>query len=1160
MRTALREHGRSRIAADAVALRMSIGVHTGCYQTFLVGGSHREFLLAGPDASRTVAMEAIADTGQIVASNETAALLPASCLGAVRGPATVISRSPMSPPEPRRKLPRAARETVASCLSTALRAHLLAAPAAPEHRTAAVAFIQFGTLDRLIATRGPDAAAEQLDELVRSVQEAADHYEVCFLGSDIAVDGGKLLLSAGAPRAVGDDTERLLLALRQVIEARPRLPIRAGVNRGHVFAGEVGPFYRRTYTVMGDAVNLAARLCAKAPWGSIYATPGVLDRSATKFELAAVAPFMVKGKTRPVVASGVGRALGAAVSAASPRLPLIGRDPELAILERAVADARIGNGGLIEIVGETGSGKSRLAVEARALADGMNTVHAVCESYTRTIPFAAWRDPLRQLLGLTRNDDDELVAQRLREHVERHRPDLLPWLPLLAIPIGTEVPLTDEVRELAPEFRATKLHETVLAFLSQALHAPTLVEIEHVHLMDEASTALLHALNENLGGSSWLVIVTRRDTDGGFTSERALTTRLELGPLPPQAAMALAEATAEAHVVPPHVLKLAVERSGGSPEFLLDLLSAAAGGSGVLPESIEAAASARIDALDPADRALVRRAALLGLTFDPRRLEAVLEPGSRLPDERTWERLNSIFATEDDGQLRFKRPALCEVAYDGLPFSVRRRLHESVARVLEEDLGRSADADPAVLSLHFSRAGDKGRAWKYALLGASWATERFAHADASHLYRVAIEAGRPDVATPAELAAAWESLAQALRHSGQPGAASRALSEARGLTREDPLAQGRLLFAHADIAARSERLSAAVRWINRGLRALNGVQSTEASRLRATLRARLAGVRLGQGKPAAAAELCELVIGEAEAAGELRAVARACYLLDSALVELGREHEAAHSERALAIYRELGDRELEAMVLNNLGAFAYFRGEWDEAVELYRESADCSVRAGNAANPAFADTNIGEILSDQGRLDEADTLLRRARRVWSATGDQQSAAVVDVLLGRLAVRSGAVSAGLVRLQTALGTLRRLGMDGYAEWATLLIGEAEAFAGDPERALRTVGAVKDTTDWYVALLHRIRGVALGRLGDRERSSAELEKALGAARERASDYDIAAALEALESFGPPRSERAAERDAITARLGIRRLMAPELDSAAGAARREPALAGP
>ncbi len=624
---------------------------------------------------------------------------------------------------------------------------------------ATITFLQFGTLDKLIAEQGAEVAAEHLDELVRHVQEAADRYEVCFLGSDIAVDGGKILLSAGAPRAVGDDEERMLLTLRQVIEAAPRLPIRAGVNRGHVFAGDVGPFYRRTYTLMGDAVNLAARLMAKAPWGGIYATPEVLDRSQTRFATETVAPFMVKGKSRPVRALEVGPAQRASSPATTDkRLPLLGRDRELSVIRRALASAQEGIGGLVEIVGETGSGKSRLLAEARELAPEMDFIHATCESYTQNIPYVGWRDPLRQRIGLGWDDSNDAVVDALRSELEGSQPELLPWLPLLAIALGAEAPMTREVGDLAPEFRATKLHEAVLAFLAPALSVPTLVAIEHAHLMDEASAALLRALSGALENSTWLVLITRREAHAGVLEAHEGVERLELGPLSPADAMTLAESTPEAHVLPPHMLELAVERSGGSPEFLLDLLSAAAGGSGTLPDSVEAAAGARIDALDPGDRTLVRRTAVLGIAFHAGRLSDVLEPGTAELDERTWERLSMVFERDPDGQVRFKRPDLCEVAYESLPFRLRRELHAVVASSLEQDIGRDIDADPAVLSRHFSLAGDHKRAWKYALVGAQRASERFAHADASRLYRRALEAGRADDGRASELARVWEQL------------------------------------------------------------------------------------------------------------------------------------------------------------------------------------------------------------------------------------------------------------------------------------------------------------------------------------------------------------------------------------------------------------------
>ena len=130
---------------------------------------------------------------------------------------------------------------------------------------------------------------------------------MCFLSTDADDDGGKLILTAGAPTITGNDEERMLLALRKIADVERAIPIRIGVNRGAVFAGDIGPWYRRTYTVMGDAVNLAARLMAKATPGQIFATAEVLDASGTRFATNELEPFMVKGKAKPVQAWARGR-------------------------------------------------------------------------------------------------------------------------------------------------------------------------------------------------------------------------------------------------------------------------------------------------------------------------------------------------------------------------------------------------------------------------------------------------------------------------------------------------------------------------------------------------------------------------------------------------------------------------------------------------------------------------------------------------------------------------------------------------------------------------------------------------------------------------------------------------------------------------------------
>ena len=138
---------------------------------------------------------------------------------------------------------------------------------------------------------------------------------------------------------------------------RIRCPIRIGVNQGSVFVGEVGPHYRRTFTVMGDAVNLAARLMAKAEPGEILTTPDLLARSRTGFESTELEPFLVKGKAKPVRAVRLGAKTREGAAGTHDELPLVGRRRELQQLEEIAAEAVAGHGTLVEIVGATGVGK-----------------------------------------------------------------------------------------------------------------------------------------------------------------------------------------------------------------------------------------------------------------------------------------------------------------------------------------------------------------------------------------------------------------------------------------------------------------------------------------------------------------------------------------------------------------------------------------------------------------------------------------------------------------------------------------------------------------------------------------------------------------------------------------------------------------------------------
>ncbi len=1135
MRRTLREVGRIDLPDAKVQLRMSVGAHTGTFHFFLVGTSHRELIATGPAWTRTVAMEHDADAGEILISPELAATLPTRCLGDAKGPGVLLRREPPGVNAPgETPAPDVDPEAVAACLSVAVRAHVTAGGGTPEHRPVTVAFVHFDGTDRAIAERGAVAVADDLHELVCDAQEVVDAQRICFLATDVDADGGKLILTAGAPAVSGNDEERMLLALRALADGDRAIPVRIGVHRGGVFAGDIGPWYRRTYTVMGDAVNLAARLMAAAAPGEIYATADVLDRSATRMVTTELEPFRVKGKAAPVRAWSVGEPARAAARE-TVTLPLVGRDDDLAVLDNALDRARAGHPSLVEIVGEPGIGKTRLLEEASSQVEGMLRWSATCEAYTASTPYAVWRELLREALGVGWEDPSGSVGQVLRALIADRAPALLPWLPLLAVPMDAEVAPTPEVEALDDAFRRPKLQEVIGALVDLLLDRSSLVVIEDAHYLDEASTDLLSALTAADVDRAWVVALTRR---GDHTTEGIPgAIRIEPVALTLADTITLAEAASDEDPLPPHVIATVAERSGGNPQFLLDLLrSASETGVDDLPDTVEAAAMAQIDRLSPVDRTVVRRAAVLGLSFHPRMLEWVLDEEAPDVDDATWARLGSLFADDGDGYVRFRRALMRDAAYEGLPFRLRRELHLRVASRIERAAGEAADEQAASLALHYSHAGDNDHTWHFARIAGERASDRGAPADAAAHFRRALSAARGcgDVGD-ADISVVTEALGEALIRAGELDAADQALRAAARLRADDSLSTARLLLRQAYVAERVGRFDRMLRLTRKASRALEDRGGWAPMRLRAAAKVSEAYARQYQGRPEDSLRLTRSAIEGAKTSADRKALADALMLHDWALIELGRIDEAVHSRQALEIYESLGDLHGSASVSNNLGVVAYFQGRWDEAVEGYERFASTKERLGDSVHAATGHINVGEVRSDQGRLDEAVEEFRRARRAYLSAGDTLGVAYCLAYLGRADARAGRTKDAFAHLTEARESFASLGAERETAQADAWLAECSLLAGDWPYALAEADRllVAPGGDQDAALLHRIRGQALIGLDRLEEARPALDDAVRLAEDEGADLERSLSLDAI-ARGWPGDPVAAEGAATAVKL--------------------------
>ena len=1119
MRRVLEDVGRIELPGAQVTLAMAQGAHSGHFHFFAVGTSHIEFLPVGPAWSRLVAMEREAGASEIVISSETAALLAVDCVGEPKGPGLLLRQAPTDgvathtvtepPPVPAALLAR--------CLSPAIRAHVLGGGGSSEHRAVTMAFIRFDGTDSLIEQHGTAAAADALHRLVSAVEAATEEQDISFLASDIDADGGKLILTGGAPKGTGNDEERMLLALRKIVSGDLPIPIRVGVHRGAVFAGDIGPAYRRTYTVMGDAVNLTARLMAKAAPGQIYATADVLDRSNTAFVTTKLESFAVKGKTEPVQAWSLGRAQSSrAKQVLLERLPLTGRNAELGVIRKAFASARLGVGQLIEVVGDAGVGKTRLLEALRDAAAAFNKQHAICEAYTSSIPYVVWRELLRELLGFGRDDADAAIAERVRAEVATRAPELVPWLPLLAAVLEVEMESTPEVELLAEKNRRLKLHETVAQFLEAMVPDRLLIEIENAQYMDEASAELLSYLTGEIAARPWLFAVARRPGSTGFSAPKTpAVVRIDLKPLAPQDAARLVQLATQQNPLPAHVLEVVATRSGGNPQFLRDLLRTAieSGGVADLPDSAEAAAMAQIDALAPEARALVRRAAVFGLTFHPRMLSWLVgEDEANLAGPTALAELQELFEEEPDGYLRFRHSLLRDAAYAGLPYRLRRQLHGAVAARLEEELDFPEEAG-GILSLHYAEAGEYRPAWQYATAAAKRAEGIYAYVEAAALYARALEAGRRlDDLGERQLALVHQSLGEAWYRAGEFRKASEAYTAARGLTASDPLVDADLLLKLSHVEAKLGQCGEALRWAEQARAALQGLEGTDAARLTARSGAWYAIVLQTEGRTAEALEWAERTVAEAEAADDPHALADAYFVMGWAYGELGREGALPLMQKSLDAYNRAGNLARQADVLSSLGVVCQWAGQWDEALSYYERGRQEALKIGSPVAVALARINAAEILTDRGEWAEAEALLLETLPVWKSSQYRYYLGACLSLLGRVSLRRGRVDEALSRLEEAKSNFVHVGAEQEVPLIEARIAECHVAKGNPEAALELatgmLGRVSSSNGVarVVPLLERVQAHALLQQGDLWSARDALEASLAAARERKDLFEL------------------------------------------------------
>lgn len=948
-----------------------------------------------------------------------------------------------------------------------------------EFRPCAVLFVRFAGLGREEGDR------ELLSARVRFLQEAARRQEGELLQVTIGDKGAYAYLTFGALQAHEDDSRRAARAALEIAAAGPARGFAerpgCGLSRGLLYVGAYGAPGRRVFSAIGDDVNLAARLMQRAAGGSILVSGRVLFAIRGDFAFSEPEAMELKGKSGSIpIAALVGEERRRTIRLEEPRyaLPMAGRGAELAEALAAIESARGGRSVLLTLVGEAGLGKSRLLVEIirRGRRLGFEGYAGACRSDGRDAPWHPFRPLFEAFFGLEPKDPPAGQLALLESGLAALAPGRLPSLPLLAAFLHLPAADNDFTRQLDPARRKAALHLLLGDCLEAASRAkPLLVALEDSHWIDGQSRELLASLGGRLASSRVLFVTASRPAEGGDGKEAgeaaelrtafAEARELRLGELSREEGEAVAVA-AWATLFPGipgpegELLAAILDRAQGNPFYIEELLhflrdrtepGARVGGlaGAELPDSLQALVLQRIDRLTEREKVTLKVASVIGRVFPASWLPGYYPQVGSLDlvrgDLLTLQRLDLTPLERPEPELAylFKHMTTREVAYEGLPFDLRARLHERLAAWLEAAYPASPPVE--ALAFHYGRGGDDAKKREWYRKAAEAAGKSYANRTAADWYTRLIELleEEPAAAEAHNLRASYFEELGLSAEAESDYTAALALASGAGLAREAAAAE-RGLGVLAAQAGDKERSLALLD------RAATGL--SEAGDAKAAFGARLdaAWVLMRGGDFDASVARLDGILVDARKGGEALIEAKVLHYLGTIAHARGAYPEARDRlERSLAIKKGLGERLASGNTLNNLGVLEMDLGDFARARGFVEESLALQREIGDAWGIAAGVANLGTVALGLSDFGAALNYAEEAAASMLAMKDLQSAC-----LPLTTVVSAAAGLGdLPRARAALarGAALLVGLDDEQGSGFMLAAGAGLFSASDDHA-------------------------------------------------------------------------------------------------------------
>ena len=641
-----------------------------------------------------------------------------------------------------------------------------------ERKTVTALFADIKGSTELIRDLDPEEARAIVDPVLQLMMASVHRY-----GGYVAQSTGDGIFALfGAPVAHEDHPQRALhAALGMQEELRHyadrlrnegKIPVeaRVGVNTGEVVVRTIETGGHTEYTPVGHVTNLAARMQAAAPAGSIAASEATQRLCEGYFEFRALGPTAVKGLSAPVEVYEVVRAgpLRSHFELAARRglTRFVGREREMAAMAGALEQARAGHGQIVAAVGEAGAGKSRLMYEFKAtIPDGCKVLEAYSVSHGKASAWLPVIELLKSYFEIADEDDDGRRSAKVEAKTRALDPALADTLPYILSLLGVAGAGASLAMMDAQIRRRRTLEAVKRIIIRVSLKQPLIVIFEDLHWIDAETQELLDLLVDSVANARILILVNYRPEYHHEWGNRTCYTQLRLDPLGGQSADEMLHALLGGDASLQSLKRLIIEKTQGNPFFMEEIVRALVE-QGVLvrngatrltkplteihiPPTVHGILASRIDALPVSEKGLLQTLAVIGKDFPLNLVRQI----TTSPDDWLEPMLKDLQASEfiyeqpasGEAEYTFKHALTQEVAYNSVLMERRRLLHERTGEAIEELFKNRIDDHLAELAHHYSRSANTRKAVEYLFRAGRQAAARSAYPEAAMRLSSALE-------------------------------------------------------------------------------------------------------------------------------------------------------------------------------------------------------------------------------------------------------------------------------------------------------------------------------------------------------------------------------------------------------------------------------------